>query len=73
MQAGALVDLGPPRRRFKIVSDDGETITAERRARGSKTPTVVTIDLRRHEASLSQPKPDDTGVPTLRGTCAQSG
>jgi hypothetical protein len=73
MQSGALIERGPPRLRFKITSDDGETITAQHTARGSKTPTVVTIDLRRHEASLTQPRPDNPDVPTLRGTCAQSG
>lgn len=73
LQSGTLVEQGPPRVSYKIVSDDGETITARRKGRGSDGPTVITIGLRRHDASLSQGRPGNSDTAPLQGTCAQSG
>ena len=73
VQGSALVDPGPPRVSYKIVSDDGETITARRKGRRSEAPTVITIGLRRHDASLSQGGPGNSDAAPLQGTCAQSG
>jgi hypothetical protein len=67
-----LLDEGPPRLRWHITSDDGETISAEHLDRGSKQPATVQISLRQHEAILTEPNADASGTRRLVGTCAQT-
>jgi hypothetical protein len=68
---------GHRRVRFKIESDDGERIVATRTVRSPSGDRaagvmVLTIDLRRHEATLKESAPDEVGERTLRGACAQA-
>jgi hypothetical protein len=67
-----LVEQDPVRQRFRITSDDGETIDAEHLDRGSKSPTTVQIRLREHDATLMQPNADGTEGQRLSGICAQT-
>jgi hypothetical protein len=69
------------RARFKIQSDDGERIVATRTVHGASGEagsraagsTVLTIDLRHHEATLKSTASADGGERTLTGACAQAG
>jgi hypothetical protein len=72
MAPGHLMEQDPVRQRFRITSDDGETINAERLDRGSKVRTTVQIRLREHQATLTQPGADGSGSQKLSGICAQS-
>ncbi|GGF26286.1 hypothetical protein GCM10011611_35430 [Aliidongia dinghuensis] len=72
MTAGAIVELGPPHTRFKITSDDGETVTARHEARGGAS-ALLTIDLRQHEAVLTQVSSVTGEQKTQPGTCAEVG
>ena len=72
MAPGHLVEQAPVRQRFRITSDDGETIDAERLDRGSKVRTTVQIRLREHQATLTQPVADGSGRQKLSGICAQA-
>jgi hypothetical protein len=72
MAPGHLVEQDSVRQRFRITSDDGETIDAERLDRGSKVPTMVQIRLREHQATLTQPGADGSEGQKLSGICAQA-
>jgi hypothetical protein len=72
MAPGHLVEQDPVPQRFRITSDDGETINAEHLDRGSKLPTRVQIRLRAHQATLTQPGADGAGSQKLSGICAQT-
>jgi|SRR5579859_2018523 len=72
VRAHSLVEQGPPRVRFKILTDDGETITAEHRTPGSGATSTVVINLRQHEASISEATQGEAPASPLQGTCAEA-
>ncbi len=72
MNRGTLAEKEAPHRHFKVTSDDGDTIAARHETRGGTT-ALLTIDLRQHQAVLTEISSTTGETRTLPGTCAENG
>ena len=68
-----LVETQAPKRRYRITSDDGETLIAEHLDVTTKIPFVINIDFRRHAATITQADETAGSTKTLTGACTESG
>jgi hypothetical protein len=72
MSKGTLTEKEAPHRHFRITSDNGDAIAAKHEERGGAT-ALLTIDLRQHQAVLTEISPASGETKTLPGTCAENG
>jgi hypothetical protein len=68
-----LVDTQAPKPRYRITSDDGETLTAEHLDVATKIQIVINIDFRQHAATITQAGKTPGSTETLTGACTESG